>query len=175
MKKLEDINPIRDRSILGDRKLLISNVINKILFTILIILLTGIILDIFFEPKKEPLLFFNLERVKREISEYPEKYVRELPSLSYYLNKINKRNLFKSDMAVPAKILPIADRGITPSDFILRGIALGARSQAIIENRRTRRTYFLHTGQSQNDLKVEEIKSGSVKLNYKGESFELFL
>lgn len=59
--------------------------------------------------------------------------------------------------------------------FNLVGIIAGEKPQAIIEDSQTQKTYYLYTGQSFNDVTVEEISNGRVVLDCQGEKIILVL
>ena len=103
---------------------------------------------------------------------------KEIKSISYYQQEISKRNLFKAGASKPKskKVIPA---GPTFRDLVknlhLLGIVSGDNPQVIIEDRKLNKTYFLYTGDYLGDIKVEEIHSDSVLLEYKGEKVSLFL
>ncbi|MEK6733157.1 MAG: hypothetical protein AABY55_05970 [Candidatus Omnitrophota bacterium] len=55
----------------------------------------------------------------------------------------------------------------------LLGIITGENNQAIIEDKNLKKTFFLYKGDSLGELKVYDIKSNMVILEYKGEKIEL--
>lgn len=95
---------------------------------------------------------------------------------SEYAGIIGKRNLFKTYEA-PGKTQAPAQ--IAPSDLLgnyaLAGVIGGDNPQAIIEDKKTKATYFLNKGQFLGNFKIEEILEGKVILELRGERFELSL
>lgn len=71
----------------------------------------------------------------------------------------------KVEAAVPKKELTI--------DLNLLGIITGNENQAIIEDKKTNKTYFLYQGDSLEGFKVFSIGGTGVILDYKGEKIEL--
>ncbi|MCH7505283.1 hypothetical protein IID04_06600, partial [PVC group bacterium] len=55
----------------------------------------------------------------------------------------------------------------------LVGILLDEKPQAIVQDRRTKSTYYVHEGDRVDEVVVESIQEGSVKFSYQGETFEL--
>ncbi|MDP2911681.1 MAG: hypothetical protein Q8N76_05065 [Candidatus Omnitrophota bacterium] len=55
----------------------------------------------------------------------------------------------------------------------LLGIITGENNQAIIEDKNLKKTFFLYKGDFLGELKVDDIKSNMVILEYKGEKIEL--
>ncbi|NOX97863.1 MAG: hypothetical protein GXO98_07405 [Nitrospirae bacterium] len=49
------------------------------------------------------------------------------------------------------------------------------KSQAVIVDNNKKKTYFLNTGQSIGEIKVEKILKGKVILSYEGEQLDLRL
>ena len=57
----------------------------------------------------------------------------------------------------------------------LVGIVAGDNPQAIIEDKKAQKTYYLNKGQSFNGYVVEEILENKVVLDYEGKKISLFL
>lgn len=64
-------------------------------------------------------------------------------------------------------------KGEMLQDLSLLGVITGDDNQAIIEDKKTKRTFFLYKGDSFREFKVDDIKEGSVTLDYQGERIEL--
>ncbi|MCM8789708.1 MAG: hypothetical protein NC916_01615, partial [Candidatus Omnitrophica bacterium] len=60
-------------------------------------------------------------------------------------------------------------------DLKLLGIIFGDNPQAIIEDAKNQKTYYLNREQSIGDFIVEDIRDGKVILDYQGQKFELYL
>ncbi len=58
-------------------------------------------------------------------------------------------------------------------DLNLLGVITGDDNQAIIEDKKTKRTFFLYKGDNFREFKVDDIKEGSVTLDYQGERIDL--
>lgn len=148
--------------------------VNKILLGVFLLLLGWFLLDtlLSLEKPKEPLI----RPADLEVTDERQGgNIRQLSDFSIYAQEVKKRQLFKGTLLQDKPASP----GITsepsrtmPSDFQLLGIAAGENPQVIIQNKKTNQTYFLYEGQSQDNLKVEEISGNRVKLNYEGEAFE---
>lgn len=94
----------------------------------------------------------------------------------YYGKAIGQRDLFQPGL--PSK----EDRGQSPSatqsrfkDLALIGIISGKTPQAIIEDKKESKTYFLKEGELVGEMRVEQISDEKVTLGYEGEQFELVL
>lgn len=60
-------------------------------------------------------------------------------------------------------------------DITLMGVISGDNPQAIIEDKKLQKTFYLNPGQFIGDFKVEEIQEGKVVLSYNGQKYELYL
>lgn len=99
-----------------------------------------------------------------------------LKPYSYYSQEIGKKELFK------ASVLQGQEKELTSSaptirdlsaDLILLGIVLDNQPQAIIEDKKAKKSYFLYKGDVIGEMKVDEIMEGKVILSYQGEKIEL--
>ncbi len=73
---------------------------------------------------------------------------------------------------VPEKKVSIPKKELT-KDLTLLGIITGDSNQAIIEDKGSKKTFFLYQGDSFGEFRVFDIKESMVILNYKGEKIEL--
>jgi hypothetical protein len=148
---------------------------NKILMAVFLVLLGWFLLDLLLSLGNSHITIMGPE--VRDEEDVVEEDFRNLPDFSYYSKEINKRRLFKG--VSPQQKSSSADTAgnsakTLAADFQLIGLAAGENPQVIIQNKKTRQSYFLYEGQSQDNLKVEEITENKVKLDYNGEIFELF-
>lgn len=106
--------------------------------------------------------------------------VEELPPkpFSYYSDIISRSALFKTALpAAPSakkdspKMAPLELLG----NYSLAGIVSGENPQAIVEDKKSKNTYFLNKGQFLGDFRIEDIQEGKVILELKGQRFELSL
>jgi len=116
----------------------------------------------------------------------PDKIVTDTPepvlglqSISYYLEKIRGRNIFSSTQspqkAVGEKETDAVPEGEDPSgDCALVGIAWSEDPEAMIEDKKLSRTFFVKRGQSlSNGVRVVTIFKDKVILSYRSKEFEL--
>jgi len=92
-------------------------------------------------------------------------------------DSLPERNLFKIPVAASPATPQVADGSSYErlKNFSLKGIIAGDKPQAIIEDSRSQKSYFLFKGESVNDIKVEDIQSDRVILKVNGEVLELTL
>ncbi|KPK38295.1 MAG: hypothetical protein AMJ78_10235 [Omnitrophica WOR_2 bacterium SM23_29] len=103
----------------------------------------------------------------------------QTPPFSTYAEVIGRRDLFKPQQPeVPPeksseKTLEAAYNKL--NDLSLIGIIAGEKPQAVIEDRKNQKTYFLYKGQTVNQMRVEDILGDRVIFIFEGERFELSL
>ena len=100
---------------------------------------------------------------------------------SYYLEKVRERNLFKmglpkakvEDKPVEEARLPSSRIMEATKDLRLVGISWSDDPDAMIENAKAMRTFFVKRGEMIGEIKVEAIFKDKVVLSYGGEEVEL--
>lgn len=117
-----------------------------------------------------------LPEVKPEAVVEPKAETIEGPKpYDFYLKGIKEREIFgSSQIAVVTKPASTINTDLV-KDISLVGIVAGETPQAIIEDKKTQKTYYLTKGQFIGEMQVEDIQEGKIILNYKGERFELYL
>lgn len=108
-----------------------------------------------------------------------EQQTRPVP-FSSYAESIGKRELFRPiKTEVQKEKAKIEKKSETAEEKLknlsLIGIVSGETPQAIIEDKKNQKTYFLNKGQTVNQMTLEDILSDRVILNFEGEKFELAL
>ena len=100
----------------------------------------------------------------------------EMKGYSYYSNRISGRNIFGASSSIQTEAQSASGSGDAAADTLgLVGIVPGTNPQAIIEDKKAQKTYYLNKGQSFNGYVVEEISDGKVVLDYGGRKISLFL
>lgn len=102
-------------------------------------------------------------------------YIEAKP-YEFYLNGIMGRQIFKNSIVSaenPESGKPV-NADVT-KDITLIGVMQGENPQAIIEDKKNQKTYYLTKGQFIGEFQVEEIEENKVIINYKGQKFELYL
>ena len=117
-----------------------------------------------------------LPEVKQEAIVEPKPETIEGPKpYDFYLKGIKERQIFSSSQ-IEGVTKP--QSGINTDllrDITLVGIIAGDTPQAIVEDKKTQKTYYLTKGQFIGEMQVEGIEEGKIILNYRGEKFELYL
>ena len=104
-------------------------------------------------------------------------------AVSYYLERVRDRDIFRMGSV---RIMGTGDDGtqtvmkVTSSKVMeatqnlkLVGISWSSSPDAIIEDTKTTKTFFVKTGQMMGDVKVQAIFKDKVVLSYSGEEMEL--
>lgn len=114
--------------------------------------------------------------IRQEVSLDKEKF--QPRPFSYYADIISRRNLFKillqQEREEEGRPVRIAPSELLKS-YALAGVINDENPQAIIEDKISRKTYFLNRGQYLGDFKIDDIVEGKVILELKGQRFELSL
>lgn len=118
----------------------------------------------------------NLPKITAEkITETNSKTQLEAKPYEFYLEGIGNKQIFNS--ATPQE--SEKPRGAASADLIkdynLVGIISGENPQAVIEDKKTQKNYYVGKGQFIGELKVEEILEGKIIVSYMGQRFELYL
>ena len=107
-----------------------------------------------------------------------ESKVSPLKEESYYLQKVNSRDIFKEFKDVETikekKEVKSAEENDAIKNLSLVGISWSADPDVIIEDKSIQKTYFVKRGQSVgNNVKVEAVFKDKVVLTSDGQEFEL--
>lgn len=100
----------------------------------------------------------------------------ETKTYEYYLEPIKQRQIFATGTSSERTEQPIAVASADMvKDLSLLGVISGANPQAIIEDKKSQKTFYVSKGQLIGELQVEDIKEGKIILNHKGQRYELSL
>ena len=146
----------------------------------------GIFLLLFYLVSNLVTSFVNLNRksdlalkIKKSAasSELPE--VSLLKAASYYLEKARARDIFKMGLATStveaqdSSAAPVSRIAEASKKLKLVGISWSKDPDAIIEDTKAEKAYFLKRGQVVDDFEVKAIFKDKVILSYQGEEIEL--
>lgn len=112
---------------------------------------------------------------KQESGPKPEE---EAKPLEFYLQGVSQREIFGNPVGsnIEETVVP---QGQVEADLLkdinLMGIISGLTPQAVIEDKKAQKTYYVTKGQFIGEMQVEDIAEGKIILNYKGKRFELYL
>lgn len=101
----------------------------------------------------------------------------ETMNYSFYSNKIAGKKIFAAGSSAGYELRDTTDTSSEQQEnnIGLVGIIPGDKPQAIIEDKKSQKTYYLMKGQSISDISVEEIDKDQVTIEYKGKRINLFL
>ncbi len=98
---------------------------------------------------------------------------KDVKTCEYYLEGIKGKEIFTSvSLAAAGNVIGVAGADII-KDINLVGIITGENPQAIIEDKKAQKTYYVTKGQLIGEFKVEDIQERKVILNYQGQNYEL--
>jgi type II secretory pathway component PulC len=120
----------------------------------------------------------NLPKISVEkISEPKTELKNETKPFEFYQKGIENRRIFGGGTAAGESGLPSAGNINVDlaKDINLVGIISGENPQAIIEDKKTQKTYYVNKGQTIGEILVEDIQEGKIIVNYRGQRFELYL
>jgi hypothetical protein len=126
---------------------------------------------------------FSARSIKKMLKEQGS--LEEKSDIAYLPKKLegqfvdyNKRDIFRGsfDQATSeSRQIMAFDVAKYVSNLKLIGIISGEKLQAIIEDGNDQKTYNVTPGDYFKDFLVDEISNGKLRLDYKGEKFDLFL
>lgn len=151
--------------------------INIALIAILVIITVVLLSDaINFNVRRPVHVTETTPRTAESSAPQPQLQPRNQPSTDTFSNSdaLVSRDLFRPPAVTPATGIPQASYEKL-KDLSLKGIIAGDKPQAIIEDEKNKKSFFLYKGESINDITVEDIQSDRVILRVNGEVLELTL
>lgn len=97
----------------------------------------------------------------------------EIVPLEDYLKEIGGRQIFMAQHNSPLAISSQAMETESIQDINLVGIISGENPQAVIEDKKAQKTYYVNKGQFIGNFQLEEIREGKIILNLQGKRYEL--
>ena len=152
--------------------------INRYLVAILGILIFYFLIDlIFVRPYKNVQQLISKAETEYKGKAMPAEaknsgYVKDYSS---YSSGVSGRTVFGPSQGGPAPSENVAGAGDISERIGLVGIIAGDNPQAIIEDKKAQKTYYMSKGQSFDGYVVEEIYDDKVIINYEGRKISLFL
>lgn len=145
--------------------------------TIIILVLAAIFLIISFTYTPSAPTANNLSDIKSEKAAVKGQEAKsDKKPYDYYLSSIKGRDIFGvSYEQQKTEKLNSGAEASSMKDLNLMGVISGENPQAIIEDKKTQKSYYVSKGQSVGDFEVEDIKEGKVILIKDGKKFELTL
>jgi len=156
------------------QKFLVFVNINKIIFTLFLVSCIYLVFTFaypLFRPSNINLPKFAQEKAaEEEINP-----IQEIKPYEFYSEGIKNRQIFTSTSGQEQEKSVSTINSDLTKDMSLIGIIAGENPQAIIEDKKIQKTYYVTKGQFIGEFKVEDIQEGKIILNYKGQKFELYL
>lgn len=153
--------------------------INSALIIILIATIGFLIFDLISSDLQRTALVSDHESPLKTSEPQSANNEAKIAPFSTYTETIGKRELFKTQQTESRAERVFGGQSESAydklKDLSLIGIIAGEKPQAVIEDKKIQKTYFLYEGQMVNQMKVEEILEDRVILNFNGEKLELTL
>jgi hypothetical protein len=127
--------------------------------------------------KKTPSLKLNIQEATAKAASLQD--ASSMKAASFYLEKVRARDIFKMGMKKPSVTKETTNRGPSSrimdatSQLKLVGISWSNDPDAMIEDAKAMRTFFVKRGQMIGEIKVQAILKDKVILSYGGEEIEL--
>lgn len=93
----------------------------------------------------------------------------------FYLSGIRGRTIFSVPAQSATDTVSPAAAAEMIKDLNLVGVISGENAQAVIEDKKLQKTYYMAEGQTINGLTIENIQAGKVTVTCQGQRFELYL
>jgi len=95
--------------------------------------------------------------------------------LEEYLESVKGRQIFSGAAAMQSdSLINVANIDLM-KDISLVGIISGENPQAVIEDKKAQKTYYVTKGQFIGEMQVEDIQEGKIIINYAGQKYELYM
>lgn len=114
------------------------------------------------------------ETAKGELKENLQQPISQLKSLEFYQQEVSGKNLFGGSGAGSRPAAAAIDTDLM-KDLALVGIISGDNPQAVIEDIKSQKTYYLTKGQYIGAFLVEDIQEGKIIVNHSGKRYEMAL
>lgn len=115
------------------------------------------------------------EITSEKLTEQKAETAQEIKPYEFYLQGVKNRQIFGT-VAGQETEKQIASVNVDLiKEINLVGIISGENPQAIIEDKKIQKTYYVTKGQYIGEFQVEDIKEGKVILSFRGQRFELYL
>lgn len=120
--------------------------------------------------KKTDMTQIKQERIADSIAETK----KQTKPFSFYQDAVKGRAIFGASAQDSEKPASAVNLDIN-KDINLVGIITGDNPQAVIEDKKTNRTYYISKGQFIGDIRIQDIREGKIIIEYRGQQFELYL
>lgn len=109
----------------------------------------------------------NLTETKEAIKQ------EEIKPYDFYTQGIKTKQIFGAASAQLTQESAVTVGANLIKDINLLGVISGDSPQAVIEDKKSQKTYYVTKGQLIGEFQVEDIGGGKIILNYSGQRFEL--
>ncbi|MFH1441732.1 MAG: type II secretion system protein N [Candidatus Omnitrophota bacterium] len=150
----------------------LRNIIIFIVVLSLIYLIYSLVYSLFLVKTFKTPVIVSSEKTQQEEKAQERK---EAPSLEFYLEETGNRQIFNSPVAAKENKASAAVTSDLLKNLNLVGIIAGENPQAIIEDKKAQKTYYLQKGQFIEEYEITDIQEGKIVLTNNGQKYELYL
>lgn len=149
--------------------------VNPFLVIVLIALLGYFLVDLVYSPYSKKEVDIAIQPDKEAVETKEKDAPSSVEPYTYYTSEVEGRNIFlpQESEVSPVQTGPTVEE--ISANLSLIGIIAGDKPQAIIEEKKAGKSYFLYKGGSVGQSKVIDILEDKVVMEYQGQTFELML
>ena len=140
------------------KELKVFTKVSMVLIALIVVILIVFLIDLFSTGRKASEV--SVEAPKRETLEM----TRDMGVVGYKADKAKEEIIEKTSLPSKEELA---------KDLNLLGIIAGDDKQAIIEDKKTKKTFFLYKGDSVGEFRVYDVRENAVILDCRGERIEL--
>ena len=152
-------------------------VINRYIAVSVILFIVYIFIEILFiKPASQVAVAPAKEQgASKTVIPEPRRAVPEARDYSYYSTEISEKKIFGQAEQEGGQGQQVVTAEDIAGTIGLVGIIAGDNPQAVLEDKKSQKTYYVTKGESFNGFLVEEISQGKVLLDYQGKKIALSL
>lgn len=151
------------------------SLLNKLLLIVFIASAGYLIYTLLVKYKSDTVIPEQIKQKK--MIEETEGGLANIPSVDQYTSVVNSRQLFKMFEQPKPKAEEPKKPKITLQQILAGytfiGIIFGDPPQAIVEEKRTKQSFYLSAGQFLGEVKIEKIEKGKVTVSYNEETMDI--
>ena len=154
--------------------------VNKYLVAVLAVLILYFVIDLIFARPYKNVQSLISKASAPQVQDQNKavavpKNITVVKDYSSYSKSVPGKTVFGQSQGSAAAPEDVGASGDISEQIGLVGIVAGDNPQAIIEDKKAQKTYYLNKGQSFNGYVVEDISENKVSLDYEGKKISLFL
>jgi len=117
---------------------------------------------------------FRLPKISEKSTEEKRLAKDAAKPLEEYMQSVKGRRIFSGAAIQGTSLINVANFDLI-KDISLVGIISGENPQAVIEDKKAQKTFYVNKGQFIGEMQVEDIQEGKIIINYAGQKYELYM